>query len=344
MENRKQEVFAGAKEGTLIYSNQMHEIPLSALTAAEAKIFLACCYSYQRKNREYFRRKEPTGFEKKARRLACEACFPVTEISFRDLKVLSGYKGKNAKRFVEDLRKMRMRLQAVAVERELPSSTETEKDTQRFIVFPIIEIFETEKKMTFTGNARFIRYLFGLDKNYTEIEMKEVMSLKSIYSIILYGRLRQWRSTGRWVVNYDAFKRIMGTQGTAYTQTNINKRIITPALQELSPLFSELTLTRIRDEKRKGRPLRTLLFTFRPEKKKSASFPCPRCGRPLYEKEIGGKICWCHPDGWKKDAPCSAIFDSVAQVMGYSEVPGREEPALAESIAERLSGMFRMED
>ena len=330
-----------AGEGRLFCSNELNEIPFYALSASEAKIFIACCYSYQRQHREYF---SGGAFElpdlHADRRAFSQTGFPVSEISFRDLRILSNYKGKNAKRFVEDLRKMRMRLQALAFERELPSSTETKKDTQRIIIFPVIEIYETEKKMSFSGIPGFIRCLFGLEKNFTALEMKEIMSLKSIYSIICYRMLRQWRSTGRWAVSYEAFLRITGTTGTAYTQTNINKRVLAPVMKELSPLFEGLTLTRIRDEKKKGRPLKALLFTFTPKKKKGASLTCPKCGRPLYEKESGGRVFWCHPGGWRKDAPCREVYNSAAQIKGYSEMPQRQAEENIRSITEKLSGMF----
>lgn len=59
---------------------------------------------------------------------------------------------------------------------------------------------------------------------------------------------------------------------------------------------------------------------------KKAGFSCRECGRPLYilhnkdNEEFYG-----HIDGWKKDAPCKKTYSSIADLMGYSETPTRQD-------------------
>lgn len=41
------------------------------------------------------------------------------------------------------------------------------------------------------------------------------------------------------------------------------------------------------------------------------------CGKPLIEKMINGSNCWCHADGWKDDAECKIIYNTITEIQGY---------------------------
>jgi len=343
MDNTSMDIYGKRKEGTLYYSNDMNNIPvLKDLNKSEIKIFIAACYLYQQMYwKEYQRIKDGNAGEGPDTLLDIE--LPAAEFTFKQLQKLINYRCKDDDRFGDIVRDMREKLQSFAYERVYESSTSTKKDDVRMILFPTIRVYETKKLVRFGGNPDFIRILFGFTKNYTEIEIRQVLSLKHIYSIHCYRMLKQWRSTGCWMISMEKFKQIMGL-GDSYKQSQMDQRVFGPVLKDLSPFFENLKMEKISDETKPGTPIKTLVFTFTPENKDEPSFSCPICGEPLYEKEINGNICWAHRDGWKDGADCSAIFNSVAEIRGYSETPQRDAEENKRLISEKLSGMFSMEE
>lgn len=329
MKENNLEIIGSGNDRMLYYSNDLNDL-ICTLPLADAKIVLAACYVFQQKFWNFF---QETPFD-----MLTE--IPKATISYKDLKKLSNYKGKNNARFEEELDKMTDRLQLIRCKWELPSSTETVKDYRKVDIFPVIDTLGTEKQIVMYGNIAFLKRLFRLER-FTAIELHEVTSLKSRYSFICYCQLRRWRSTGCWIIGYEEFLRIISAS-EKYRATNVNQKVFDKIEKELSPYFENLKIEKPKEENKRGRPIKTVIFTFEPEKKDEASFTCPDCGQPLFEKVINGKTCWCHKDGWKEGAACSRIFNTVAEIKGYSEMPSEEDAR--QYISDELSGMFNMEE
>ncbi len=113
------------------------------------------------------------------------------------------------------------------------------------------------------------------------IEFAEFYSLQSKYSKLLYLKLRAWRSTGKWVTNYQSLKDFLNINGL-YKRKNDVDRLVKRCVEELSweggqtELFKDyhgaqnapFPHLEYKVEKNRGGKGYTLTFTFSPKKKK----------------------------------------------------------------------------
>ena len=77
-------------------------------------------------------------------------------------------------------------------------------------------------------------------------------------------RLKQWKSTGKWEVTFDEFKRVMAIPDS-YRMSDIDTRILKPAELDLAPFFTGLEIKKLDRNNKisgKGRPVKKLVFTF----------------------------------------------------------------------------------
>lgn len=347
MENINIDFYRNGKEGFLYYSNDINSLPgLTKLSKSEIKIFFAACYLYQRLYLDEYWKKVSEQKEKQDETLGFtpDIDLPTAEFSYKELQSLINYRGKDNDRFGDIARSMRNKLQGIAIETVLKSSTSIKKDDRRMILFPTIDVLDTKKTVRFGGNPDFIKMLFGFTRSYTEIEIEQLLSLKHIYSIHCYRLLKQWRSTGCWIVSIERFRQIMGL-GESYTMSNIDQKVFSHIAKDLSPYFNNYKMEKVYDDNKKGRPIKTLIFSFEPQTKEDAVITCPKCGEPLAEKMVNGSICWCHKDGWKEDAKCKAIFNTIAEIKEYKEIPERLTPEeYKDNISRELLMMFDPEE
>lgn len=84
----------------------------------------------------------------------------------------------------------------------------------------MLNLFKTEKIFYYTDSLTFaevqlemnehFEYLLNeLLKDYTEFELAELVALSGKYTKLLYTHLKQFRTTGKWVVEWDEFRRVM---------------------------------------------------------------------------------------------------------------------------------------
>ncbi len=77
-------------------------------------------------------------------------------------------------------------------------------------------------------------------------------------------RLKQWKSTGKWEVTLDEFKRVLSIPDS-YKMSAIDNRILKLAELDLAPFFAGLNIKKLDrngKESGKGRPVKKLVFTF----------------------------------------------------------------------------------
>ena len=135
-----------------------------------------------------------------------------------------------------------------------------EKD-QADPIFSILSFLGVELEI----NPTFKYILDNLTKDFTELELKEFIGLSGKYAKTLYRLLKQFRYTGKLTVyssKWDEFREIMDIP-KSYQISDIDKRILKPALKELSaernlfnekrPIFENLTYKKIKDPKGRGR-------------------------------------------------------------------------------------------
>lgn len=82
-------------------------------------------------------------------------------------------------------------------------------------------------------NERFEYILNELIGNYTEFELAEFISLSGKYTKRLYTHLKQFRTTGEWLVKWSDFKDILGIPAN-YRPCDIDTFVLKQAIKELT--------------------------------------------------------------------------------------------------------------
>ena len=82
-------------------------------------------------------------------------------------------------------------------------------------------------------NAKFLYLINELTANFTRFELAEFVSLSGKYTKTLYRLLKQYRHTGNMRMGWQEFLHIMDIPKD-YTQTNMDKWILKPAIKELT--------------------------------------------------------------------------------------------------------------
>lgn len=140
------------------------------------------------------------------------------------------------------------------------------------IIFPVLDIFDDDKQEFLNvkvSPAFRERYLKAMPE-FTRFELEEFVNLSGTYTKTLYRFLKQFRTSGLWRVKYDDFKRLLGIP-ESYQSCDIDKRIIKPAIKELSSErnifdqrrtpFKGLCVKKVKS----GRSIEALEFCFEPQ-------------------------------------------------------------------------------
>ncbi len=201
-------------------------------------------------------------------------------IEFDELKVLAEYKhkGNQAEDFPLALETMIDQLLKVNCE-FIIRKPNGKRIIYRFNLFPTFIISEEDQTLEVAVNADF-QFLLNDLKEYTSLERKEFVSLKSKYSKTLYRLLRQWKSVGRLTVgeggqeySIESFKKKMGMPDS-YTTRDISK-CVDKAVDEINKLNKgKGSIRNLKCEKvyakHRGKPLCKLIFTFVKDRDKNA--------------------------------------------------------------------------
>ncbi|MBD3807071.1 replication initiation protein, partial [Sulfuricurvum sp.] len=139
---------------------------------------------------------------------------------------------------------------------------ETEKEIIRFVLFTKFRIDKDKKIVTIATNKEFEYILNALTSNFTRFELAEFISLSKTNSKTLYRKLKQFRKTGFWVVDYKEFLELMGL--TKWNRTDINKEI-NRIVEDVTPFFQNLELKKIKKNNTKTGAIQRLEFSFEPE-------------------------------------------------------------------------------
>ena len=129
-------------------------------------------------------------------------------------------------------------------------------------------------------NPIFAYLVNELTANFTRFELAEFIAINGKYTKTLYRLLKQFRNTGFFEIEWNEFLRVMDIP-QSYKQADIDKRILNPAIKELSAepnlftnekqtIFKNLTYKKIKDPKGRGRGGKVIgiEFYFTPEPKR----------------------------------------------------------------------------
>lgn len=138
---------------------------------------------------------------------------------------------------------------------------ETEKSLVYFTLFTAFTIDKEQQTLLVSVNEKFAFILNDLTKNFTQFELREFVELRSKYAKILYKQLKQFRTTGFYVVKAEELRTIMDVPEKISTKRFV-ERILTPAIETLKDEIPGLVCTPIYNTAKRGHPLDKLKFTF----------------------------------------------------------------------------------
>ena len=135
------------------------------------------------------------------------------------------------------------------------------------------ENFSELEGITLQVNTEFAYLINELTANFTAFELEEFIALSGKYTKTLYRLLKQYRNTGYLKMEWDEFFRIMDIPEN-YRQTDIDERILKPAIKELTKKrnlldqvrvpFENLTFTKIKSKGRgRGGKVIGIEFSFK---------------------------------------------------------------------------------
>lgn len=153
---------------------------------------------------------------------------------------------------------------------------------RRFNLFKMMEIkyvvkYKEIDYIELEFNEHFEYIVGNLLKDYTEFELCEFVSISGVYTKLIYTHLKQFRTTGKWLMRWDEFLKQIDP-AKSYKSCDIDKRILKPAIKELSAertLFDQkrISFKNLKYQKltKNGEPNRKRLtpywieFTFEPQ-------------------------------------------------------------------------------
>lgn len=202
-------------------NNKLNQVSFSIFKEKELDLFFSILYKIKDKNDS------------------------LVSFTFKELRVLSNYANKNIDRLTNDLDQMFEKILKLNLKF---NNNENKKDRSfgRMNLFNYYEIFIDRQIVEIKMDKDFEYLLNNLVEQYTQFELREFVSLKSIYSRHLFRLLKQFSST-KWVkFEINEFKELLGIP-LKYRMSDIDKSIFSIVLNELSVYFYKLKLEKIKD-------------------------------------------------------------------------------------------------
>lgn len=125
--------------------------------------------------------------------------------------------------------------------------------------------FNGEGKVEIVFSNSIMPYLTQLHDQFTRIVVKNVSSLRSVYSIRIYELLMQFKSIGDRLISVDDFRSILTISSQYPLFKDLNKYVIKPAIKELN---EKSNLSVSVEAVKQGRKVVALHFRFKETKSK----------------------------------------------------------------------------
>lgn len=219
------------------YNNKMNEMAFQDFNSSELDVFFAICSKVKDKGTER------------------------VDFEFEELKELANIKPKSAEMFLDIVRGTYRKL--------LRLEMETLVESNKLLGFNLFNEYLVDLEnnvVSITVNERFDWMLNRLSANFTRFELEEFTNLKSIYAKECYRRIKQFKTTGLWKVSMPDFREYLSVP-KSYTLTKMDQAVFEPIKRELSPMFKDLKIKKIKARKR-GNPVVALEFSWSVDDKK----------------------------------------------------------------------------
>lgn len=205
-------------------------------------------------------------------------------IPFDELRQKTAYTRTSVQQFIADLERMNEKLMKVTCK------LKTETKIIMFVLFPTFEIDVEQQTLTVAVNEKFQFILNELIKNFTRFDLQEFIKLDSKYSKTLYRLLKQFKTTGRFEIKLNDFRKRIDCP-ESYSNKYVMDLIIKPSLEELRHYFTDLQCT-VQYARKRGKPVEGYVFTFVPEKTPKSELPAaadkpskPRAKKGISQEE-----------------------------------------------------------
>lgn len=177
------------------------------------------------------------------------------KLDYATLKRLAGFENKHItnKEFTVLLKEMNRKLMSCIC------SLQDGSEEVDFVLFPEFRR-DAEKGILTVKVSERLGYVINDFNTFTSLELKRFVRIESKYTKTLYRKLRQFRSTGEYIVSADRFREEFLIP-KSYKQSDIQKRVIAPSIEELRKEFKGLKCIPHHAPKR-GAPIDRYTFKF----------------------------------------------------------------------------------
>jgi hypothetical protein len=97
-----------------------------------------------------------------------------------------------------------------------------------------VEYDENSGRVSLSFDPRLKPYLLQLKKEFTTYRLKNVMELKSSYSIRIYEILKRWQFMNEIEIPLDELRKMVGATDKYLEYHNFKKRVLTPSKKEIA--------------------------------------------------------------------------------------------------------------
>ncbi|MDD3051412.1 MAG: replication initiation protein [Candidatus Cloacimonetes bacterium] len=152
--------------------------------------------------------------------------FKFFSLSIKDVSQVLGLNSKNAYR---DLRKV-----IISLNKKTLIISKEEKGELIMSWVSSSEYFKDEGRIEFEFSEKLKPYLLQLKRDFTTFKLKNILKLKSLYSIRIYEILKQYEKIGYRKMSLVEFRKMLGLSDDEYPLfANLNQKILKVAEKEL---------------------------------------------------------------------------------------------------------------
>ncbi|MBF1196093.1 MAG: replication initiation protein [Fusobacterium periodonticum] len=241
------------KNQVLIYHNDFNFLILAGLKKNELSCFMSICYKVMGKGTD------------------------TVTFTFEELAKISDFKRNiNTEEFEKLILETNAKLQTKVYSFKEVLDSGKIKTTQ-FVLFTTFTTNPDTKTVTVEVHRNFVKLLNTFNENFTEVDLKKFVTLKSKYSQLIYKELMQYKSSGYRIIKIDELVEKLNIPSSYYTinekgeityRINIlSSRILDKVKEELAGKLEDFNyeFKSLNREKKKGRKKYTHIeFTFKP--------------------------------------------------------------------------------
>lgn len=225
----------------VMYKNELNQLRFNKFSKVDSRIFFALCAILKDKDDE------------------------VVTLSFDKLRNLSNYdRTASIGQFANALEGMYNNILASNVTlRYVDNDDGSLEIVEAFNLFNAYKINPNDKTAQIQASKFFREMLKGWeDGGWTRFELETYTNLKSEYSQTMFRLLKQWRMVGGHEWEITNWRNMLGVP-SSYQISNIEQKILQPIRNELSPIFKNLKIIKLKQGR--GNKITHIKFTFTPE-------------------------------------------------------------------------------